>query len=292
MGVTKIGDGGYRAFGFDDFRAPADNDLQLVAMAETSGGDRVAVLQFLHPILRRTEFLGVPVEHAIALDLSSPDGDTVSLELRPDGTTGLVVDGTESPVPPFATAMGTDALFVVPSDLHVAPDWTVSARVAITSAQPTTSLTPDVTGYTTASVPVLVGDLTGENGGVTLTATDFRPDGERPFTPAALADPLGRGDVRVDGEDLEIALEHPLLQQTTMDGVPLSSLAVGFDLIPPGYGFGSTPVSVTTRQRPPKGPLNRDFLAGVGLPGIEPGASSLSGMRSNRLSYSPSGRRW
>src|SRR5262245_3115472 len=111
MGVTRIGEGGYRVFAFDDFRAPADNDLQLVAMAETGGGDRVAVLQFLHPILRRTQFLGVPVEHTIAVDLTSPEGKEVSLELRPDGTTGLVVDGNDRSEPPFAIPVGTDALF-------------------------------------------------------------------------------------------------------------------------------------------------------------------------------------
>ncbi len=39
-------------------------------------------------------------------------------------------------------------------------------------------------------------------------------------------------------------------------------------------------------ERPPEGPLTSVL---VGLAGFEPATSSLSGMRSNRLSYSPAG---
>ena len=48
------------------------------------------------------------------------------------------------------------------------------------------------------------------------------------------------------------------------------------------FAYGALPTKLRPRAAPPP-------VRGVGVPGIEPGTSVLSGPRSNRLSYTPRG---
>jgi hypothetical protein len=54
-----------------------------------------------------------------------------------------------------------------------------------------------------------------------------------------------------------------------------------------GNGEGTIPVMLSTAVVTGAGLDPADALTCVGLDGLEPSTSSLSGMRSNRLSYSP-----
>ena len=154
---------------------PPELELQFLLLQRDDAGYTATVI-FGAPIQPLSELNGKPVTHDVKLTFKPPKGDAVVVDLSlttgkltvKHGKTSLDEDAENT----TAGLLADRLIFSVPETLGIEPDWTVSAIVVIAGEKPICDQFP-VYFHQTATPPVTVGSLTGDDPAGTITFPTF-----------------------------------------------------------------------------------------------------------------------